>query len=105
MTKPYRSHDEALGESLRADPAFAAEYLNAIIDDGDQAELMVALRQVADALGGPKAIGDQANLSNSIYRCLSPAGNPELRSFRKILGAMGLKLAIEPIRSEATAAA
>lgn len=45
MSKPYRSHDEAVSESLRADPAFAAEYLNAVIEDGDQAELSVALRQ------------------------------------------------------------
>lgn len=105
MTKPYRSHDEALSESLRADPAFAAEYLNAIIEDGDQAELLIALRQVAEALGGMKQIADEAELNaKTIYRTLSPTGNPELKSFRKVLGAMGLRLAIEPLEHRAVAA-
>ena len=105
MTKPYRSHDEAVSESLRADPAFAAEYLNAVIEDGDQAELLVALRQLAEALGGLKQIAEDAELNpNTIYRTLSPTGNPELRSFRKVLGAMGLRLAIEPMGRRAVAA-
>lgn len=104
MTKPYRSHDEALSESLRADPAFAAEYLNAIIEDGDQGELLVAMRQVAEALGGVKQIANEAELNaTAIYRTLSPAGNPELRNFRKVLGAMGLRLAIEPVEPRAVA--
>lgn len=97
MTKPYRSHDEALLESLRNDPAFAAEYLNAVIEDGDQAELMLAIRQVAEAHGGVKAIARLAELNEkTLYRTLSPTGNPELRNFRSVLGAVGLKLAIEP---------
>ena len=97
MTKPYRSHDEALQESLRNDPAFAAEYLNAVIEDGDQAELMLAIRQVADAHGGVQAVATLAELNaTTLYRTLSSTGNPELKSFRKVLGAVGLKLAIEP---------
>ena len=39
-----RSHEEATVESFRNDPAFAAEYLNAILEEGDQDELMLALR-------------------------------------------------------------
>ena len=41
---PSRSHEEATVESFRGDPAFAAEYLNAILEDGDQDEFMLALR-------------------------------------------------------------
>ena len=51
-TKPYRSHEEATIESFRRDPEFAAEYLNAVLADGDQEELLVALRRVAAAFGG-----------------------------------------------------
>ena len=47
-----RAHEEATIESFRNDPAFAAEYLNAVLEDGDQAELMVALRYMASAFGG-----------------------------------------------------
>ena len=39
---PSRSHGAATLESFREDPKFAAEYLNAILEDGDQKELMVA---------------------------------------------------------------
>ena len=42
-----RSHDEATVESLRKDPAFAAEYLNSVLEDGDQEELMLALRRMS----------------------------------------------------------
>jgi probable addiction module antidote protein len=105
MTKPYRSHDEALAESLARDPAFAAEYLNAVIEDGDQAEIMLALRQVADALGGVQQVAKTAELNpTTIYKTLSSAGNPELRSLRKLLEAMGLRIAIEPIEQRAIAA-
>ena len=45
--KPYRSHQEATIESFRRDPQFAAAYLNAILADGDQDELLTALRYMA----------------------------------------------------------
>ena len=39
------SHDEAMVELFRDDPAAAAATLNAILADGDQGELLVALRK------------------------------------------------------------
>jgi DNA-binding phage protein len=36
----------------------------------------------------------------TLYRTLSPAGNPELRSFQAILGAMGMRLAVTPLARE-----
>lgn len=47
MTKPYISHEDATIESFRKDPDYAAEYLDALIEDGDQEELMLGLRRVA----------------------------------------------------------
>ena len=41
---PSRSHEQATVESFRKDPEFAAEYLNSVLEDGDQEELMLALR-------------------------------------------------------------
>ena len=37
---PYRSHDEATMASFRKDPEFAAEYLNAVLEDSDQRVLL-----------------------------------------------------------------
>jgi DNA-binding phage protein len=39
---------------------------------------------------------DTALNANTLYRTLSPTGNPELRSLTKVLRAVGLKIAIEP---------
>lgn len=50
--KPYRSHDDATVESFARDPAYAAEYLKAVLEDGDAAELRVATTRVSRAFGG-----------------------------------------------------
>ena len=94
----WASHDEFVVEQLRDDPAFAAGYLNAVLSDGDQAELLGLLRKVANAGGGIAKIAETAGLNKtSLYRMLSDKGNPELRSFLAILAAAGLRMQIEPI--------
>lgn len=101
---PFRSHEEATIESLRRDPKFAAEYLNAVLEDGDQKELMVALRYVATAFGGVPKLAEQAELNaTTLYRTLSPQGNPELKSLRALLKAMGMRLSVEPIKHKQAA--
>lgn len=102
MTQPYRSHAEATAEMFRRDPAFAADYLDSLLADGDQADLMLALRHMADAFGGVPKIAERAQLNpTTLYRTLSRSGNPELRSLSAILGAMGLRIAIQPIGDHA----
>ena len=84
------------------DPLEAAAYLEAVIEDGDPDALMLALRQVAQAQGGVSRIARKAKLSReATYRILSKSGNPELRSFRALLKATGLRLAIMPIGKRA----
>jgi probable addiction module antidote protein len=93
----HRTHDDAMAEVYRNDPAYALELLNSVLADGDQAELLVVLRQLAKAFGGVQAIADKAHLNaTQIYRTLSPDGNPALSSFRAILDAMGMRLAVAP---------
>ena len=98
-TLPYISHDEATIASFRDDPEFAAEYLNAVLEDGEQQELLLALRRMAEAFGGVPKLAQTANLNaTTLYRTLSPRGNPELKSLRALLKAMGMRLAVQPIR-------
>ena len=97
-TEAWVSHEDATVESLKHDPKFAAEYLNAVIADGDREELMVALRRMATAFGGVTALAEKANLNaKTLYRTLSPKGNPELKSLSALLGAMGMQLAVRPL--------
>jgi probable addiction module antidote protein len=97
MTKPYVVHEDATIASFKQDPEYAAEYLNTVLDDGTQEELMLALRRIATAYG-MKDVAETAKLNpKTLYRTLSPSGNPELKSFQAILGAMGMRLAVTPI--------
>jgi probable addiction module antidote protein len=93
-----RSHEEASIESFRRDPRFAAEYLNTVLEDGDQEELMLALRRMASAFGGMAGIAKATELNaTTLYRTLSQRGNPELRSLAAILKAMGLRITVQPL--------
>ena len=95
MKRDFKNHDDAMVERFKKDPDLAIELLNSILEEGDQGELMVTLRQMAKAFGGIQKIADTANLnSTQLYRTLSEQGNPELRSLSAILRAMGLRLAV-----------
>jgi probable addiction module antidote protein len=94
-----RSHEGATIESFRKDPAFAAEYLNSVLEDGDQKELLLALRRMSKAFGGVSKLAEEAHLNvNTLYRTLSPKGNPELKSLRALLRVMGMQLTVRPLR-------
>lgn len=98
-----RPHDEAMAELYRSDPALAQEVINSILADGDQAELLIVLRQLTQAFGGVQAVAEQAHLNpTQLYRTLSPKGNPALSSLSPILKAMGMRLAVQPLAGEPT---
>jgi probable addiction module antidote protein len=93
-----RAHDDAMGELFREDVGFAMRYLNEILEEDNQADLLVALRQMAKAFGGVPMIAEKAHLNaTQLYRTLSPEGNPELRSLTALLKAMGMRLAVQPL--------
>lgn len=94
-----RAHDDVMADVFRKDPAYAIELLNSILEDGDQAELLIALRQMAKAFGGVPKIAELAHLNpTQLYRTLSPAGNPAVSSLSAILKVMGLRLAVQPLK-------
>ena len=99
-----RSHEAATVESFRKDPQFAAEYLNAVLADGDQEELLIALRRLSKAFGGVPKLAEEAELNaTTLYRTLSPKGNPELKSLTALLRAMGMQLAVRPLSQKRVA--
>lgn len=96
-----QSHEDATVESFRKDPALAVRYLNSILEDGDQEELMLALRRMAKAFGGVQKLAEDAELNaNTLYRTLSSQGNPELKSLRAVLRAMGVQITVRPLRKQ-----
>lgn len=94
--KTMTDYRETLLKDLE-NPKEAAAYLNAALEQGEEEYFLVALRNVAEARGGLRRISGKARLNRqSLYRTLSKAGNPELKSLGNILDALGMKLAVEP---------
>jgi DNA-binding phage protein len=77
---PSRSHEQATVESFRKDPEFAAEYLNSVLEDGDQEELMLALRRMSKAFGGVQKLAGKANLTP--IPCTARCPPKEIRNSR-----------------------
>jgi probable addiction module antidote protein len=89
------SHRERLVEELRADPALAAEYLNAAAQDDDPRVYLSALRTVAEAQGMARVAKAAGVPRESLYRALSAGGNPRFSTLHAILKAAGLKMAVQ----------
>jgi probable addiction module antidote protein len=71
-----------------------AHYLEAVFEDGDPALIAHALGVVARAKGMSK-IARAAGLGReSLYKALSPDGNPEFVTVLKVMRALGLKLKV-----------
>lgn len=96
-------HDREIAE-LRADRQLAIKYLRAAMesldDPDDRAAGLLAMRTVAEAYGGLGAVASQANISReSLYRALSPKGNPTLKTMLAVLKTLGMRLSVEPERA------
>ena len=92
---PSISYRDDLLRRLK-DPRYAADYLSACLED-DEATFLIALRDVADAHGGIRHLAGKTHLNREhLFRMLSKSGNPNLHSLRQLVGAIGLKLTLQP---------
>lgn len=57
-----RAHDEAMAEMFREEPCYAIQLINSILEDGDQSELLIALRQMTKAFGGVLDVSESIHL-------------------------------------------
>ena len=82
-------------EHLYSDSDMAA-YLEAALEEGDPMLVAAALGDIARAKGMSQ-VARQAGLGReSLYKALSPAGNPELATILKVVSALGLRLHAAP---------
>ena len=96
--KASRPHDETVVKLLRDDPDFATAYLGAALDESDQpggqAALLASLRHIAEAQGMASVVERAGIPRESVYRALSPRGNPTLKTLLALLNATGLRLGV-----------
>ena len=74
-----------------------AEYLNTVLEDGDSADLIVAIGHVAKAVGMTK-IAEQTGMSRpSLYKALAKDAKPQFGTILKVLKAIGGRISVQPI--------
>jgi probable addiction module antidote protein len=74
-----------------------AEYLNAVLEEGDSADVINAIGHIAKAIGMTK-IAEETGLSRpSLYKALSDGAKPQFGTIMKVLKAIGGQIQVNPI--------
>ena len=90
MTKPTtRIWDPA--ENLQSEEDMAA-YLEAALEEGDASLFAAALGDIARAKGMSQLARETGHGRESLYKALSPSGNPEFSTILRVVSALGLQL-------------
>ncbi len=102
-SSPYHEWEVEL---LRSDQELATEYLKvaleSLIHPEERGGSLLMLRALAEAYGGLGAVAANAGISReSLYRSLSPKGNPTLKTLVAVLNTMGLCLSVVPQKKKA----
>jgi DNA-binding phage protein len=96
MVETHRSHDIATAEMFRRDPLLAAEYLNTVLADGDDIDIIMALKNLSAAFGDATNTPRHSD-SKTPYRATSKQPPPSVITLRTLLSAMGMRLSVQPI--------
>ena len=97
MRKAKTRHYDA-AEQLDS-PADIAAYIEAALEDGDARVIAHALGTVARARGMSDIARKTGLGRESLYKALSPDGNPTLATVLKVVRALGVRLNAEPAGS------
>ena len=74
-----------------------AEYLNVVLEEGDDSEIVVAIGNIAKAIGMTK-IAEETGMSRpSLYKALSEGAKPQFSTIMKVLKAVGVQIRVNPI--------
>ena len=84
-------------EHLNTEEEMAA-YLEAALEEGEPALVAAALGDIARARGMTQLARETGLGRESLYKALSPNGNPEFSTILKVVNALGLKLHASTIK-------
>ena len=74
-----------------------AEYLNSVLEEGNDSDVIIAIGHIAKAIGMTK-IAEETGLSRpSLYKALSDGAKPQFETIMKVLRAVGGEIRINPI--------
>ena len=80
-----------------------AAYLEAALEEGDPALIAAALGDIARAKGMSQVAREAGLGRESLYKALSPTGNPEFGTILKVVAALGLQLHATPATAKSAA--
>jgi len=89
--KPVKTTVWDPAEYLETEEQIAA-YLEDIFESGDTELIVAAIGDVARARGMSKIAGDTNRGRESLYKSLSPDGNPSFETIVKVMAALGFGL-------------
>lgn len=75
-----------------------AVYLEAALEEGEPSLVAAVLGDIARARGMTQLARDTGLGRESLYKALSPNGNPEFATILKVVNALGLKLHASTIK-------
>ena len=74
-----------------------AEYLNAVLAEGNDSDVIIAIGHIAKSIGMTK-IAQETGLSRpSLYKALSDGSKPQFETIMKVLRAIGGQIQINPM--------
>jgi probable addiction module antidote protein len=74
-----------------------AEYLNTVLEEGNNTDIINAIGHIAKAIGMTK-IAEETGLSRpSLYKALSDGSKPQFTAIMKVLKAIGGQIQVHPI--------
>lgn len=77
-------------------PEEVAAYLDAVLEEGDDKLLLVALRNVVKSRGFAKVARGAGLRRETLYQSFSEDGNPRLSTLNSVLGQLDLRLSVTP---------
>ena len=84
-----------VADHLKTEEDMAA-YLEAALEEGDSNLVAAALGDIARAKGMSHVAREAGLGRESLYKALSPSGNPEFATILKVIAALGLQLHATP---------
>lgn len=97
MKQNFTPFDAA--DYLTDEEAIAA-YLTAAAESGDTELLLMAIKDVANARSMTQLANDAGLARASLYKALTPGAKPQMDTVMKLIGALGVKLAFQPVHTQ-----
>jgi probable addiction module antidote protein len=73
-----------------------AEYLNTVLEEGDNDDIINAIGHIAKAIGMTKIAQETGMSRPSLYKSLSEGAKPQFSTIMKVLKAIGGQIQVNP---------